>query len=90
MVAHQRESDMEKLQDQMEVLFSAWSEVLKEEFQQKQDKIVQHAEGQLLAIDIKMQHLEELAAKLSAGLKSVEIMNAALSSLQVKASSYLA
>ena len=83
MVAHQRESDTEKLQDQMEVLFSAWSEVLKEELQQKLEKVNQHAEGELMAVDIKMQHLKELAAKLSTGISSIAAINTTLSTVQV-------
>lgn len=84
MLAHQHESDAEKLQDQMEVLFSTWSEALREELQLRQDKVIQHSEGEMMAVDIKIRQLNDVSAKLSENHETLESMNASIRFLQVQ------
>ena len=60
--AHRFASEVERLEDQNEMLFSAWSEDLKEELELKHRQLNEKFYGEQLALEIRLQHVEEVQA----------------------------
>ncbi len=46
--AHRYASEIERIQDQNELLFSTWSEALRDELEGRQDRVIQQVQGELL------------------------------------------
>ena len=63
--AHRLAGEIERVQDSTELLFSSWSETLKQEIEQRQDKLIQHVEGKSLASELQMQDVEKLSQALA-------------------------
>lgn len=59
-------NEMDILQDQNKQLFTAWSEGLKEELQERQGHISEHAQGDQQAFEMRLRQLGEV---LAAGLR---------------------
>ena len=58
-------SEMEGLQNQHELLFSTWSEDFKEGLEERQDRLHEHAQGDHLALEIRVGQLERALSPLS-------------------------
>ena len=56
---HRFASEAERLQDQTEMLFSAWSEGLKDELEGKQHRLNEKIHGDQLAFEIRLKHVEQ-------------------------------
>ena len=56
--SHRFASDIERLEDQTDTLFTAWSEKLQDELSQKQHRFNEHAQGSQLALEIRLHEVE--------------------------------
>ena len=71
-VSHRLMSEIERVQDNTELLFSTWAETLKQEVEERQDKLIQHAEGKSLAAELQMRDLNNLAQLLTTQKTTIE------------------
>lgn len=76
--------EIERVQDNTELLFSTWSETVKQEVEQRQDKLIQHAEGRSLAAEIKMRELNDMSAKMSSHIQQTEDLQKEVTFLKVQ------
>ena len=83
LVALQHDSEAERLQEHSGLLFSAWSDALKEELEQKLKAMVQHTKPEMHDADLEEQRPEEFAAQLSERVTSVQAMKSDIAFLQV-------
>jgi hypothetical protein len=63
--AHRYASEIERIQDQNEMLFSTWSEALRDELEGRQDRVIQQIQGEEMAMEIRMRDLDTMTAQLS-------------------------
>ena len=83
LVALQHDSEAERLQEHSGLLFSAWSDALKEELEQKLNSMAQHTKSEMHDADLEEQRPEGFAAQLSEGVTSVQAMKSDITFLQV-------
>lgn len=69
---HRFASEMEKLQDQNDVLFTTWSEGLKEELKRGQQRIHERTQGDHMAFEIRLDRSETLLSHLALKLEDLE------------------
>ena len=83
LVALQHDSEAERLQEHSGLLFSAWSDALKEELEQKLKAMAQHTNPEMHDADLEEQRPEQPASQLSVEETSVQAMKSDIAFLQV-------
>ena len=81
--AHRYASEIERIQDQNEMLFSTWSEALRDELEGRQDRVIQQVQGEEMAMEIRMRDLDAMTAQLSHKFDKFAEMSSDLATLKV-------
>ena len=82
--AHRYASEIERLQDQSEMLFSTWSEGLKDELEGRQDRVIQQLRGEEMAMEIRMRDIDAMIAQLSQKFDSFAQLSNDMTRLKVR------
>jgi hypothetical protein len=62
--AHRYASEIERIQDQNEMLFSTWSEALRDELEGRQNRVIQQIQGYLINTGLNLCSVSKLIALL--------------------------
>ena len=82
--AHRYASEIERLQDQNEMLFSTWSEGLRDDLEGRQDRVIQQMQGEEMALEIRMRDVDTMTAQLSQKFDSFAQLSSDVIMLKVR------